>query len=149
MSKKINISIKKLFSVQLKKAIFYAFLEARKHRSTTIDSQFLLFGILKTENSLATKLFQQLYKSKSSSLDPIDKLLLKLRVNFQLKTKSNSFSTDRIYPNFSRPVRRLLFFLIKAGQNQQSSVITTLQVLNYLLRHKYVCKFIKESLVTS
>lgn len=147
MPKKVNIFSEKLFSLQLKKALFYAFLEARKQKSNVIDSQLLLFGLLKTKDSSTNRLFQTLYKSKVLSHNPIDQLLAKLKINFQLKSQSTTFYTDREFPNFSRPVKRLLFFLIRSGKKEQVSVITTLQVLNYLLRHKPLAKLVKESLL--
>lgn len=145
MSKKINIRTKNLFSLQLKKALFYAFIEARKYGSEVIDSQFLLFGLLKADDNLTSKLFKNIYGS------PIykEKLLSKLKLSFQIKTKSVSFSTGKEYPNFSRPIKRLLFFLSCSKQTQTVTVITTLHVFTYLLRHKYINKLIKETLINS
>lgn len=148
VSKKINVSTKNLFSLQLKKALFYAFIEAKKYGVTTIDSQLLLFGLLKTSDSSVNHLFNQIYKRRLLSSSAVAKILSKLRINFQIKSKATNFSNDRTYPNFSRPVKRLLFFLLRSGKSRQTSIITSVHVLNYLLRHKYVCKFIKEALIT-
>nr|YP_010478511.1 N-domain of Clp chaperone [Chlorobotrys sp.]UVI60816.1 N-domain of Clp chaperone [Chlorobotrys sp.] len=149
--RKININIlnKNLFSLQLKKAIFYSFLEARKYENTIIDSQFLLYGILKTNHSIIYTVIQQISKTRSLSFNLRRELLIKLKLNFQTKNKLNFSSTDQTYPNFSRTIKRLLVFLINSPQqNSKISVITTLQVFKYLLHNKSVSKLIKDCLVT-
>lgn len=148
-SKKIRVKNQTLFSFQLKKAVFYAFLEARKQGITTIDSQLLLYSLLKVNNTSVRYLFQKLYSSRSSSFNPVEKLLNKLKANLQLKKGDQFFTPDRSYPNFSRPVKRLLFFLLRTNRNtnKKISVVTTLHVLNYLLRHKSISKFVKETLL--
>nr|YP_010478793.1 N-domain of Clp chaperone [Neustupella aerophytica]UVI61098.1 N-domain of Clp chaperone [Neustupella aerophytica] len=148
MSKKIQILNKRLLSLQLKKAIFYAFLEAKKHGSIIIDSEFLLYGILKVNNSLANKLFKQIYKARSSFFNPTDNLVSKLNSNFQTRKKTIYFSTQGVYPNFSRPVKQLLFFLLRYGENPHTKVITSLHVLKYLLRQKNICTLVKNALGT-
>nr|YP_009550334.1 N-domain of Clp chaperone [Characiopsis acuta]QAA11270.1 N-domain of Clp chaperone [Characiopsis acuta] len=147
MPKKVNIFSGKLFSLQLKKALFYAFLEARRQKINVIDSQLLLFGLLKTNDSSINRLFQKIYKTRTLSQNPIEKLINKLKVNFQFKSESITFSVDREFPNFSRPVKRLLFFLVRLGKKEQVTVITTLQVLTHLLRHKSLAKLVKDSLI--
>jgi ATP-dependent Clp protease ATP-binding subunit ClpA len=149
MPKKLTISTEKLFSLQLKKAIFYAFVEARRQKSNIIDSQLLLFGLLKTKYSHINLLLKKIHKSRSLLTNPVDKLLNKLKINFQLKTKSPAFNSDEEFPLFSRPVKRLLFFLTRSQKTRQINVITTSQVLNYLLRSNSIAKIIKECLILS
>jgi ATP-dependent Clp protease ATP-binding subunit ClpA len=149
MPKKLTILTEKLFSLQLKKAIFYAFIEARRQKSNIIDSQLLLFGLLKTKYSHVNLLLKKINKSRSLLTNPVDKLLNKLKINFKLKTKSSAFNSDEEFPHFSRPVKRLLFFLTRSQKTRQLNVITTSQVLNYLLRHNSIAKLVKECLIVS
>nr|YP_009551176.1 N-domain of Clp chaperone [Vischeria sp. ACOI 3415]QAA12111.1 N-domain of Clp chaperone [Vischeria sp. ACOI 3415] len=147
MSKNIKLLNKRLLSVQLKKALLYAFLEAKKNKTTIIDSQLLLYGILKVNSSLANKLIRQIYKSKSpsfNSMDSIDNLLVKLKLNIHIKNKI--ISTQSVYPNFSKPVKQLLFFLLRSGGDPQTKVITSLHVLKYLLCQKNICILVKDGL---
>lgn len=144
MSKNIKFLNKRLLSVQLKKALFYAFLEAKNNKTTIIDSQLLLYGILKVNSSLANKLIRQIYKSKSPSFNSIDNLVVKLKLNFH--TKNKIISTQSVYPNFSKPVKQLLFFLLRSGGDPQTKVITSLHVLKYLLCQKNICILVKDGL---
>lgn len=144
MSKNIKLLNKRLLSVQLKKALFYAFLEAKKNKTTIIDSQLLLYGILKVNSSLANKLIRQIYKSKSPSFNSIDNLVVKLKLN--IHTKNKIISTQGVYPNFSKPVKQLLFFLHRSGGDPQTKVITSLHVLKYLLCQKNICILVKDGL---
>lgn len=144
MSKNIKFLNKRLLSVQLKKALFYAFLEAKKNKTTIIDSQLLLYGILKVNSSLANKLIRQIYKSKSPSFNSIDNLVVKLKLN--IHTKNKIISTQGVYPNFSKPVKQLLFFLLRSGGDPQTKVITSLHVLKYLLCQKNICILVKDGL---
>lgn len=144
MSKNIKFLNKRLLSVQLKKAFFYAFLEAKKNKTTIIDSQLLLYGILKVNSSLANKLIRQIYKSKSPSFNSIDNLVVKLKLN--IHTKNKIISTQGVYPNFSKPVKQLLFFLLRSGGDPQTKVITSLHVLKYLLCQKNICILVKDGL---
>jgi len=146
VSKNIKFLNKRFLSVQLKKALFYAFLEAKKNKTTIIDSQLLLYGILKVNSSLANKLIRQIYKSKSPSFNSIDNLVVKLKLN--IHTKNKIISTQGVYPNFSKPVKQLLFFLFRSGGNPQTKVITSLHVLKYLLCQKNICILVKDGLRT-
>lgn len=148
MKKPVKILINRVLSIQLKKALFQAFITASNNKANIIDSQILLFGILKSNNGIAYKTLNKIYKSKSA-FNPVDKLLSDIEKSFLSKSKFSSFKTENKYPTFSRPVRRLLFFLIRSTKNKDYSIITTLDVLNYLLRHKYVKHFIKESLLNT
>lgn len=148
MKKPVKILINRLLSIQLKKALFEAFFIAKKNKTNIIDSQILIFGILKSNNGVAYKTLNKIYKSKYT-FNPVDKLLSDIEKNFINKYKFSSFKAENKYPTFSRPVRRLLFFLIRSTKNQKYSIITTLDVLNYLLRHKYVKNFVKQSLLNT
>ncbi len=144
-NKKTNIINKKLLSLQLKKAIFYAFYEAKKHGSEIVDSQYLLYGLLKIDNSLANRLIKSIVKNKGI-VNPTDKLLQQLKVNIKNKNKRVVFSTNRPFPSFSRPVRKLLFVLLKTNTNEKNGIVTTLHVLKYLLRNKNISVWINDIL---
>lgn len=144
-NKKTNIINKKLLSLQLKKAIFYAFYEAKKHGSEIVDSQYLLYGLLKIDNSLANRLIKSIVKNKGI-VNSTDKLLQQLKVNIKNKNKRVVFSTNRPSPSFSRPVRKLLFVLLKTNTNEKNGIVTTLHVLKYLLRNKNISVWINDIL---
>ncbi len=144
-NKKTNIINKKLLSLQLKKAIFYAFYKAKKHGSEIVDSQYLLYGLLKIDNSLANRLIKSIVKTKGI-VNPTDKLLQQLKVNIKNKNKRVIFSTNRPSPSFSRPVRKLLFVLLKTNTNEKNGIVTTLHVLKYLLRNKNISVWINDIL---
>ena len=100
MSKNIKLLNKRLLSVQLKKALLYAFLEAKKNKTTIIDSQLLLYGILKVNSSLANKLIRQIYKSKSPSFNSMDNFfLIILHTLERLKGQNGSFP---LLPHFNK-----------------------------------------------
>ena len=65
----------KLISLQLKQAIFLAFLKARKYGTNTVSSKFLLYGILKVNNSLASKTINNLYGDQTFFNNKVDKIL--------------------------------------------------------------------------
>jgi ATP-dependent Clp protease ATP-binding subunit ClpA len=144
-SKKNNSLNKKLFSLQLKKAIFYAFYEAKKHGSDIVDSQYLLYGLLKADSSLANRLIKKILKDSDLG-NSSNKLLDPLKANLKNKNKKTVFSTNKLRPNFSRPVRKLLFLLIKSSSNKKQEIITTLHVLKYLLRNKNISKWVQDNL---
>ena len=134
----------KLISLQLKQAIFLAFKQARKYGSNTVSSKFLLYGILKTNNSLASKTINNLYGSQMLFNNKVDKLLTKCEVEFKnLKTTNVIDNEDLI---FSRPIRRLLFSVIRSLKNDSTSVITTFQILTILIRNKALRLWIKNAL---
>ena len=144
-NKKTNNINKKLLSLQLKKAIFYAFYEAKKHGSEIVDSQYLLYGLLKIDNSLANRLLKNIIKNKGI-INPTDKLLTQIKLNIKNNNKKIVFSTNRPSPSFSRPVKKLLFVLLKTNTNEKNGIITTLHVLKYLLRNKNISVWINDKL---
>lgn len=144
-NRKNNTLNKKLLSLQLKKAIYYAFYEAKKQGSDVVDSQYLLYGLLKVDTGLANRLVKKIVKNNSFT-NPSDKLLQQLKLNLRNRNKKVVFSTNRLYPNFSRPVKKLLFLLIKSTSNKQNVVITTLHVLKYLLRNKNISRWLNDKL---
>lgn len=134
----------KLISFQLKQAIFLAFKQARKYGSNTVSSKFLLYGILKTNNSLASKTINNLYGSQMLFNNKVDKLLTKFEVEF--KTLKNTNVIDNEELTFSRPIRRLLFSVVRSLKNDSTSVITTFQILTILIKNKALRLWIKNAL---
>lgn len=134
----------KLISLQLKQAIFLAFKQARKYGSNTVSSKFLLYGILKTNNSLASKTINNLYGSQMLFNNKVDKLLTKCEVEF--KTLKNTNVIDNEELTFSRPIRRLLFSVVRSLKNDSTSVITTFQILTILIKNKALRLWIKNAL---
>jgi hypothetical protein len=143
MKNSFRISQNRFLSIQLKKALFRSFVEAKKQKTDIIDSQLLIYGILKSSPNLTTQTLKNVYQLNKTK-NPIDKIIKNLEYNFENRYKSINLNVCK--PNFSRPVRRLLFFLIRSNKNEKYSVITTFDVLNYLLKHKYVKNVLNESL---
>lgn len=134
----------KLISLQLKQAIFLAFKKAKKYGTSTVSSKFLLYGILKTNNSLASKTINNLYGGQILFNNKVDKILTQCELEFKNTQQSNIVDNEEL--NFSRPIRRLLFSIIRSIKNDGSSVITTFQVLNLLVRNKPLRVWIKNVL---
>lgn len=134
----------KLISLQLKQAIFLAFKQARKYGSNTVSSKFLLYGILKTNNSLASKTINNLYGSQMLFNNKVDKLLTKCEVEFKNFKNTNFIDNEELI--FSRPIRRLLFSVIRSLKKDSTSVITTFQILTLLIRNKALRLWIKNAL---
>lgn len=137
----------KLISLQLKQAIFLAFQKAKKHGSKTVSSKFLLYGILKTNNSLASKIINNLYSGQMLFNNKVDKLLTKCELEFKNIQNTNIIDTEEL--TFSRPIRRLLFSIIKSLKNDNANVITTFQVLTILIKNKSLRVWIKNVLTDS
>jgi hypothetical protein len=143
MQEKKNLS-SKLISLQLKQAIFLAFLKARKYGTNTVSSKFLLYGILKANNSLAAKTINNLYGDQTFFNNKVDKILTYCELEFKNVQKSNIIDTKEL--TFSRPIRRLLFSILRSTKNDNLSVITTFQVLTLLIRNKPLRTWIKNVL---
>lgn len=134
----------KLISLQLKQAIFLAFLKAKKYGTNNVSSKFLLYGILKTNNSLASKTINNLYGSQTLFNNKVDKVLTQCELEFKKLQNNNVINTEKL--TFSRPIRRLLFSIIRSIKNDESNVITTFQVLTLLIRNKPLRVWIKNVL---
>lgn len=134
----------KLISLQLKQAIFLAFLKARKYGTNTVSSKFLLYGILKVNNSLASKTINNLYGDQTFFNNKVDKILTYCELEFKNVQKSNIIDTEEL--TFSRPIRRLLFSILRSTKNDNLSVITTFQVLTLLIRNKPLRTWVKNVL---
>jgi len=134
----------RLISLQLKQAINLAFLKAKKNGTNTVSSKFLLYGILKTNNSLAAKTINNLYSGQTLFNNKVDKILTQCELEF--KTLKNTNIIDNEELNFSRPIRRLLFSNFRAIKNDNTRVITTFEVLNLLIRNKPLRVWIKSIL---
>jgi len=134
----------RLISLQLKQAINLAFLKAKKNNTNTVSSKFLLYGILKTNNSLAAKTINNLYGGQTLFNNKVDKILTQCELEF--KTLKNTNIIDNEELNFSRPIRRLLFSIFRAIKNDNTRVITTFEVLNLLIRNKPLRVWIKSIL---
>lgn len=134
----------KLISLQLKQAIFLAFLKAKKYGTNNVSSKFLLYGILKTNNSLASKTISNLYGSQTLFNNKVDKLLTQCELEFKKLQNNNVIDTEEL--TFSRPIRRLLFSIMRSIKNDESNVITTFQVLTLLIRNKPLRVWIKNVL---
>lgn len=134
----------KLISLQLKQAIFLAFLKAKKYGTNNVSSKFLLYGILKTNNSLASKTINNLYGSQTLFNNKVDKVLTQCELEFKKLQNNNVINTEKL--TFSRPIRRLLFSIMRSIKNDESNVITTFQVLTLLIRNKPLRVWIKNVL---
>ena len=134
----------KLISLQLKQAIFLAFQKAKKHGTTTVSSKFLLYGILKTNNSLASKTLNNLYGGQMIFNNKVDKILTKCELEFKNIQNTNIIDTEEL--TFSRPIRRLLFSIIRSIKNDNNNVITTFQILTILIKNKALRVWIKNVL---
>jgi len=98
----------RLISLQLKQAINLAFLKAKKNGTNTVSSKFLLYGILKTNNSLAAKTINNLYSGQTLFNNKVDKILTQCELEF--KTLKNTNIIDNEELNFSRPIRTIIIF---------------------------------------
>ena len=134
----------KLISLQLKQAIFLAFQKAKKHGITTVSSKFLLYGILKTNNSLASKTINNLYGGQMLFNNKVDKILTKCELEFKNIQNTDIIDTEEL--TFSRPIRRLLFSIIRSIKNDNNNVITTFQILTILIKNKSLRVWIKNVL---
>ena len=143
MREKKNFLSNKIISNQLKEAIFLSFIEAKKYGTKSVNSKLLLYGILKVKGSLVNRNINKLYKSKSIFDNKVNKILRKCKYEFknnnQVILEDNDFEL-----NFTRPIRRLLFLIIRSLKGRNFKVITTLHVFNYLLRNKSVKKWLKD-----
>lgn len=145
MKQRRNFLSNKIISKQLKKAIFLSFLEAKKYGTKSVNSKLLLYGILKIDSSLVNRNINDLYKSNSLFNNKIDKILRKCEYEF--KNDNKVILEDKDFQlNFSRPIRRLLFSIIRSIKGKNFKVITTLHLFNYLSRNKSIKKWLKESL---
>lgn len=145
MSEKKNFLSNKIISNQLKKAIFLSFIEAKKYGTKSVNSKLLLYGILKIDSSLVTQNINDLYKSTSMFNNKIDKILRKCEQEFKNSNKV-ILEDEEFELNFSTPIRRLLFLIIRSLKGRNFKVVTTLHVFNYLIRNKSMKKWLKESL---
>jgi len=134
----------KLISLQLKQAIFLAFQKAKKHGTTTVSSKFLLYGILKTNDSLASKTINNLYGGQMLFNNKVDKILTKCELEFKNIQNTDIIDTEEL--TFSRPIRRLLFSIIRSIKNDNNNVITTFQILTILIKNKSLRVWIKNVL---
>ena len=134
----------KLISLQLKQAIFLAFQKAKKHGTTTVSSKFLLYGILKTNDSLASKTINNLYGGQMVFNNKVDKILTKCELEFKNIQNTDIIDTEEL--TFSRPIRRLLFSIIRSIKNDKNNVITTFQILTILIKNKSLRVWIKNVL---
>lgn len=134
----------KLISLQLKQAIFLAFQKAKKHGTTTVSSKFLLYGILKTNDSLASKTINNLYGGQMLFNNKVDKILTKCELEFKNLQNTDIIDTEEL--TFSRPIRRLLFSIIRSIKNDNNNVITTFQILTILIKNKSLRVWIKNVL---
>lgn len=134
----------KLISLQLKQAIFLAFKKARTYRTNTVSSKFLLYGILKTNNSLASKTINNLYGDQILFSNKVDKILTSCELEFK-KSQNNEINENEEL-TFSRPIRRLLFSIFRSTKNDDKNVITTFQILTILIRNKALRFWIKNAL---
>lgn len=134
----------KLISLQLKQAIFLAFQKAKKHGATTVSSKFLLYGILKANNSLASKTINNIYGGQMIFSNKVAKILTKCEIEFKNIQNMNIINTEEL--KFSRPIRRLLFSIIKSIKNNNKPVITTFQVLTILIKNKSLKIWVKNVL---
>lgn len=135
----------KLISLQLKQAIFLAFIKAKKQGTNTVSSKFLLYGILKTNNSLAAKILNNLYGAQSLFNNKVDKILTQCELEFKNLQNKNTIDNEEL--TFSPPIRRLLFSIIRSAKNDGSNVITTFQVLTLLIKNKPLRIWIKNVLI--
>lgn len=142
MKKKSAVLSKTIFSLQLKKALFLAFKEAKKNQKTTIDTQLLLFCILKLNNSLAVRSLKKALGSNFLFNETQNKLLVNRNNKFQDSSFSNSLSSNEKLISLSPPLKKLVFFLVRSSKTSNISVITTLDILKYLVRNKTIKKIL-------
>lgn len=148
--KEKKVYTNKLLSLQLKKAILLAFQEAKKYGNNSVSSKFLLYGILKTNNNLATRSINNLYQNSSPFNNKVSQLLSRCESEFKVLKKNTSLLDKENSLTFSRSVRRLLFSIIRSIKtNNNFAVINTFQVFNCLIRNKSLRKWIKQSLTDS
>ena len=148
--KEKKVYTSKLLSLQLKKAILLAFQEAKKYGNNSVSSKFLLYGILKTNNNLATRSINNLYQNSSPFNNKVSQLLSRCESEFKVLKKNTSLLDKENSLTFSRSVRRLLFSIIRSIKtNNNFAVINTFQVFNCLIRNKSLRKWIKQSLIDS
>jgi hypothetical protein len=146
--KEKRVYTKRLLSSQLKQAILLAFKEAKKYDSSSVNSKFLLYAILKIDNTLANRSINNLYKHNSLFNNKINKILAKCEFEFKILKKTNSLVEKENILTFSRSTRRLLFSIMKSIKTTNNiSVINTFQVFNCLIRNKSLRKWIKEALI--
>jgi len=145
--KEKRVYTKRLLSSQLKQAILLAFKEAKKYGSSSVNSKFLLYAILKIDNTLAHKSINNLYKHNSPFNNKANKILIKCEFEFKVLNKKNSLVEKENILTFSRSTRRLLFSITKSIKtNNNIYVINTFQVFASLIRNKSLRKWIKEAL---
>ena len=149
--KEKKVYTNKLLSLQLKKAILLAFQEAKKYGNNSVSSKFLRYGILKTNNNLATRSINNLYQNSSPFNNKVSQLLSRCESEFKVLKKNTSLLDKENSLTFSRSVRRLLFSIIRSikTNNNNFAVINTFQVFNCLIRNKSLRKWIKQSLTDS
>lgn len=146
--KEKRVYTKRLLSSQLKQAILLAFKEAKKYDSSSVNSKFLLYAILKIDNTLANRSINNLYKQNSLFNNKVNKILAKCEFEFKILKKTNSLVEKENILTFSRSTRRLLFSIMKSIKTTNNiSVINTFQVFNCLIRNKSLRKWIKEALI--
>lgn len=144
-----KVYTKRLLSSQLKQAILLAFKEAKKYGNSSVNSKFLLYAILKIDNTLANKSINNLFKHNNSPFNnKVNKILAKCEFEFKILKKTNSLVEKENILTFSRSTRRLLFSIMKSIKTTKNiSVINTFQVFNCLIRNKSLRKWIKEALI--
>lgn len=146
--KEKKVYTNRLLSLQLKKAIFLAFKEAKKYGNNSVSSKFLLYAILKTNHSLASRSINNLYKHNAPFNNKVTNILNKCEAEFKILKKANTLVEQENTLTFSRSIRRLLFSILRSVKSVNNvSVVNTFHVLNCLIRNKSLRKWIKQSLI--
>lgn len=128
----MNIKKNYLFSNQYKKAIFYAFSEAKKHKLATVTPLCLFYGLFKTKVSLNHNIFSNIFsKTNLTYLDFSSKVeeLIKNESKFQ----SIDYSSQKIL--LSKSVRQIILDSILQSK---SVVVKTDDVLISLLKNEKI-----------
>lgn len=155
MKNKKSISNSSFLSNQAKQALYYAFLEAKKHKSNVVTSRFLLYGILKVSPSLLYNIYMNVYESNGLLSQNKDYYITKCKLALRNQNIENLSIDDSKHIILSKSVRDLFKSLINDLKIENSTpgyykknynIITTFLILNQLLKSENLRTWFKDEI---
>lgn len=125
-----------LLSIQYKKALFFAYNEAKKTGLSNLTPTCLLYGLLKVESSLGSSIFNKLSAPRNLSRK---KILANLKLLIQQESYQQILENSQQSPTLNKSVRQILFFSICQSKSQ---IITTDDLFLAMLSNQKIQKLI-------
>lgn len=134
----MNIKKNYLLSNQYKKAIFYAFCQAKRHKLATLTPLCLLYGLFKTKVSLNHNIFSNVFSKTNLSyldfLNTLDQSIIQ-----ESKFQSIDYSTEEIL--LSKSVREII---LNSILQSKSVVVKTDDLIISLVKNEKIKNLINK-----